>query len=389
MTNLISIYPNIHNNFTVKVKSSDIEKKYQSCPCCNKKEIKKLFIFGDTSNKNISLSICKICTHLFYDNILSQNKIKNYYKNKFSTSLIKKIRVNYKYYKLLKKFKKNYRNKNILDFGCGSGGMLNGLKLKGYKRLYGVELSNDRRKVAKFIIKNTFSDINKIKNVKFDIIFLNHVLEHIVNIQNTIKILKSKLNRDGIIIINVPNTEYENIISQIVFHPHLHKFTFKSMNELAKSTKLTMNINNSYRSDEISVSLSKNINKSKVKSKNTKLTFFLKRFENLILSSLSNENKIFTHTKSGLIQHLSNYERRKTYFEVKGLFKFFYFILFKLYKINFKLFSRIILQILRISTNKKINNFGYYAVRTISLDRSKIFPISIKLKNKDNTILMK
>ena len=97
MTNLISIYPNIPNNVTVKVKSSDIEKKYQSCPCCNKKEIKKLFIFGDSSIKNISLSICKRCNHLFYDNILIQNKNKNYYKNEFSTSLVKKIRVNYKY----------------------------------------------------------------------------------------------------------------------------------------------------------------------------------------------------------------------------------------------------------------------------------------------------
>ena len=82
----------------------------------------------------------------------------------------------------------------------------------------------------------------------------------------------------------------------------LHKLFFipssqiyvKSMNELAKSTNF-MNINNSYRSDEISVSLSKNITKGS-EIKNTKLTF-LKRFENLILSSY-NENKISTTLKA-------------------------------------------------------------------------------------------
>ena len=265
--------------------------------------------------------------------------------------------------------------------------MLHGLKLKGYKQLFGVELSNDRRKVAKSIIKNVFNDVNKIKKTKFDVIILNHVLEHIVDIQSVIKILKSKLNANGIIIINVPNSLYENIISQIVFHPHLHKFNLGSINELANKNRLCMNIIKGDRSDEISVFFSRK--RKKMNFKNKKTFIFLKRFENLILSSINRNHILYTHSKSGLIQHLSEDLRTKTYIEIRGFFKFFYVMLFNFYKINFKLLRNVILKILRLSSKGKINNFGYYVVNIINFNKTRVFPISVKLNNKDNTLLMK
>ena len=103
-------------------------------------------------------------------------------------------------------FEKNIKNKNILDFGCGWGGFLR--NIKNYKSLSGVEL----RQECLNYVKNNFKKLNISDNVnsfkhKFDIITMFHVLEHIPYQIETLKVLKSKLKKNGKIIIEVPHAE--------------------------------------------------------------------------------------------------------------------------------------------------------------------------------------
>lgn len=104
----------------------------------------------------------------------------------------------------ISQFKKILKNKDILDFGCGNGGFLRGLK--NYKSLSGVELRKDcidniKRQKKKIHISN---NINTFKN-KFDVITIFHVLEHVPHQVETLRILKSKLKSKGKIIIEVPH----------------------------------------------------------------------------------------------------------------------------------------------------------------------------------------
>ena len=104
----------------------------------------------------------------------------------------------------ISQFKKILKNKDILDFGCGNGGFLIGIK--NYKSLNGVELRKDcidniKRQKKKIHIS---SDINTFKN-KFDVITIFHVLEHVPYQVETLKMLKSKLKSKGKIIIEVPH----------------------------------------------------------------------------------------------------------------------------------------------------------------------------------------
>jgi predicted SAM-dependent methyltransferase len=106
----------------------------------------------------------------------------------------------------VKQFAKDLNNKNILDFGCGWGGFLK--NIKNFKSLCGVELRNEcinyiKKRCKKINIKNNINDFNK----KFDIITMFHVLEHIPFQVKTLKILKSKLKKNGKIIIEVPHAE--------------------------------------------------------------------------------------------------------------------------------------------------------------------------------------
>jgi 2-polyprenyl-3-methyl-5-hydroxy-6-metoxy-1,4-benzoquinol methylase len=109
-------------------------------------------------------------------------------------------------YRRASQFKKYFKNKDILDFGCGWGGLLS--NIKNYKSLSGVEL----RKECVHHIKNNILNINVSDNIdsfgkKFDLITMFHVLEHMPFQIDTLKILKSKLKNKGKIIIEVPHAE--------------------------------------------------------------------------------------------------------------------------------------------------------------------------------------
>lgn len=110
-------------------------------------------------------------------------------------------------------FKKYIHNKSILDYGCGYGIFLM-LCRKITNYLNGVEVSNH----CINYIKNKASNINiedKLHKFKktFDIITLFHSLHYLPNQIETLKKLKKKLNKNGKIIIEVPNAN-DVLISQ-------------------------------------------------------------------------------------------------------------------------------------------------------------------------------
>jgi len=96
------------------------------------------------------------------------------------------------------------KNKKILDFGCGTGLVSLGLDAE----VLGVDLScemvnvfNHKAQKLNKQAKAICDDIDNIKE-KFDVIVANMVFHHIENIENTLKILHSKLTKDGIVFIS-------------------------------------------------------------------------------------------------------------------------------------------------------------------------------------------
>ena len=95
-------------------------------------------------------------------------------------------------------------SKSVLDFGAGTGDFLKICKNNNWQVL-GIEPSAEAREnaVKKGIyLKENLLDVT---NQKFDVITLWHVLEHVENLKNTIKVLKSLLQPEGRIVVAVPN----------------------------------------------------------------------------------------------------------------------------------------------------------------------------------------
>jgi len=138
-------------------------------------------------------------------------------------------------------------NKMVLDFGCGAGGFL--LRAKEVAQFVaGVELEKDLTVHFKKSGIKVFTDLEAIEG-RYDIITLFHVLEHLPDPIFTLKKLSKKLNKDGQLIIEVPNADdallslYNSVdfANSTYWSCHLFSFTNSTLLMLIKKTGLKVN----------------------------------------------------------------------------------------------------------------------------------------------------
>lgn len=124
------------------------------------------------------------------------------------------------------------KDANILDFGCGFGQVLRELEALGYKNAIGAEIDQKAIEYCKKRgfkvedVSNLDSFLEKYENY-FDMIIMNHVLEHFPKekIIPTLSKLKNTLKKGGSIFIAVPNAQsntgaywaYEDFTHSLIF----------------------------------------------------------------------------------------------------------------------------------------------------------------------------
>lgn len=155
--------------------------------------------------------------------------------------LVKKNALQSKY-KILIQYKNNPK---VLDFGCGTGDFVKFLNLKKINGV-GVEPNFQARDIARNKNIQVYENVNELENLKFDVITLWHVLEHVPDYQNQIIELKKLLNSNGIIIIAVPNFNsfdakyYKEFWAAFDVPRHIWHFSKTSINDLANKTNFTL-----------------------------------------------------------------------------------------------------------------------------------------------------
>lgn len=146
-----------------------------------------------------------------------------------------------------KSLQKEIKNKKILDFGCGNGGFLSFVKNRADKA-FGVEIQKSLNNYHKMRGLNVLPKIDDIEE-KFDYITMFHVLEHVKEPVKTLKMLKTKLAKDGKIIIEVPNSNdalislYNNFafMNFTYWSCHLYLFNEENLVDLVKKAGFKVN----------------------------------------------------------------------------------------------------------------------------------------------------
>ncbi|WP_457866529.1 class I SAM-dependent methyltransferase [Salegentibacter sp. F14] len=92
----------------------------------------------------------------------------------------------------------------LLDVGAGTGDFLLNAKERGWE-VSGVEPNKSARNLALEKNLEVRKDLSKYDGKKFDVICLWHVLEHISNVEEELSKLKALLDKNGILVIAVPN----------------------------------------------------------------------------------------------------------------------------------------------------------------------------------------
>ena len=153
-----------------------------------------------------------------------------------------------------REMKKNIslKNKNILDFGCGS----NFKKLisiyKDCQSITAVDRTGSDFKIKNFYFYNYQDDLNilekKIMRQKFDVVILGAVIEHLDKPELVLNILKKRLSDDGIIFLTAPSLASKpvleflgyklNIINADLVREHKRYYDLDEYKKLSKLIKM-------------------------------------------------------------------------------------------------------------------------------------------------------
>ena len=269
MHNVKTIAPSKFTNYPVLFSQQDLATFDQRCGCpvCEAKpnHTKTALEIGAADwDEVIKVQQCQKCGHIYYHNSPSEAWMLDYYskdwmKQSDAEKLTepKPIKPAYKMVDLLKDIQlMSYKNPAIFDVGCGPAILLKGLKESGYDNLFGCEQSPNRHQIASHefgdnIYNGGYQDVEK--DQKYDLIYSNHVLEHIYDPRHFMKWCENHLSDNGSIAIFVPNAEYESVFGQAFFLPHLHSFTYQSLKALGEAFGFSVKFWTGCRHDEIGV----------------------------------------------------------------------------------------------------------------------------------------
>jgi 2-polyprenyl-3-methyl-5-hydroxy-6-metoxy-1,4-benzoquinol methylase len=114
--------------------------------------------------------------------------------------------------------------KTVLDIGCSEGDFLLGI-LNNFPDIeaWGLDpFANPseitKSKFKKFISSNIEDSIKELPDNYFDVIFMNDVLEHLVNPEDVLLKIKSKLTKDGELISSIPNIRFIGNLKHLLWN---------------------------------------------------------------------------------------------------------------------------------------------------------------------------
>ncbi len=239
-----------------------VKKPSFECPSCGHHDYVTHLLLGDyfLTKENFSIIKCVSCGLLSTYPQPSPSEIGKYYKSSDYISHATESKgifgavYNFVRKKTLESklslIRKNSAGNRLLDIGCATGIFLDYCRTKGFK-VEGIEPYENARNYARKELNIEVNDVTHLSELpekSFDVITMWHVLEHVGDIQERMRMVKRLLTDNGTVFIALPNPSsydaqfYKNHWAAYDVPRHLYHFTKASF--IAFSNQQQMKIIN-------------------------------------------------------------------------------------------------------------------------------------------------
>lgn len=189
-----------------------------NCDLCGSTRSKKILLREDL-NTNLEgefiLVQCLDCGLIYQNPRPSPSSFNEIYPAEYDQYAHKKLDspntsflINFGIKKRINRIKKYKKGGNLCDIGCATGDFLDGLRKDTGWKLFGVEPSAKAFEYLQgqgFNLFNGFFTSLSFPNVKFDVITMWNVIEHLQSPFLTLQEVKKSLTPDGLVVFTTPN----------------------------------------------------------------------------------------------------------------------------------------------------------------------------------------
>ncbi len=240
--------------------------KFQHSKCfCGETDSRKILDY-DAWGFNIPTVICKKCRTIRSEYFMDDDSLNIFYKDGFysahmftnsnnpsgvGVSLDNYLREEINKGVAIKSWIENQISfdeiKNILEVGCGCGGILEAFSNKN-TQCYGIDYNEEYIEYGRQRLKNielSVGGIDSLGHKKFDLVILSDVVEHLNNPLAFLDALKKNMSANGILYINVPGffgisfRRFGNNIRQFTKIEHLWCYSLNSLKLLMSNAGYT------------------------------------------------------------------------------------------------------------------------------------------------------
>jgi 2-polyprenyl-3-methyl-5-hydroxy-6-metoxy-1,4-benzoquinol methylase len=150
-----------------------------------------------------------------------------------------------------------HRARRALDVGCGAGALGAALKLDTGAEVHGIEVFEAAADIAQTRLDGVLRvDLQRVTELPyppahFDVITFGDVLEHMHDPHGLLRLLRTHLTPDGVIVCSIPNVKHWSVVADLLLNDrwryadqglldrtHVHFFTLAEIDEMLRETGL-------------------------------------------------------------------------------------------------------------------------------------------------------
>jgi len=161
---------------------------------------------------------------------------------------------------------------SVFEIGCNDGSFIKQLQNNGFNAVIGIEPTSDSFSICRELGLNVINDFFSSQlasqlDAKFDVIVTRQVLEHIEDLHDFIKGIKIALKKNGVLVIEVPDTTMNYMLHDYTFwEQHINYFTISTLQMLLEAHGLQIYDHEVVRFSGTAITVFATVNEQSAKS---------------------------------------------------------------------------------------------------------------------------